>query len=227
MSYSKIFSAVTFTFLLGTALSSQTHSASENAYCTIPEGAVQSANIMFIRKDPGTNEFSALIGRSNTRTTVLEFPGGHCEKKDPDAYRTAAREANEETGGHVHIDPEELKTAPYIVALPEHGNRVIFIVRKDDLDVMAINKTIGNTLKNHEDRHFKEVHNYVWFPLKELLKTIDSQKSKIVATKGKTGKRRGQLHLENQGANLKPNLSMTLSTQEQRLNEILTDITGE
>lgn len=200
---------------------------SQNAYCTIPEGAVQSANIMFLRKDPTSGKFYALVGRSNKRTTILELPGGHCEKKDPDAYRTAAREALEETGGHINIDPETLKTAPYIVALPEDGNRVIFIVRDDSLDLMAINKTIGAALKKNDDIHFKEVHNYVWYPLKDLLQSINAQQAKVIATKGATGKKRGQITLETQGAQLKPNLSMTLSTQQDKLDTIITAITGE
>jgi uncharacterized protein DUF2608/NUDIX domain-containing protein len=177
---------------------------SGNKPCIMPEGEIQSANVLLVGKKEDGRAY-VYLGQSAKKNNLYELPGGHCEVKDPSAYHTAARESHEETGGYLNITPEFLETMPYIFADKDHGNRAVFIVRDDNLDIKAMNKTIKRALADEGlSRYFKEIRGYVKMRLKDFLRLIksNSKSGKIAIEKG--GKRIFAL---------KPNTSKTLISQ--------------
>jgi hypothetical protein len=152
--------------------SSKPPKASGNRPCTMPEGQVQSANVLILKKEADGQAY-VLIGENAKSSQQYELPGGHCEYKDPSAHHTAARESHEETGGFLNLTPEQVSKMPYIVANPSEGNRVIFIHRDDNLDLKAMNRTIKAALKDEKlTRYFKEISSYQKIKLEKFLDAL-------------------------------------------------------
>ncbi len=186
---------------------------SVNQPCQTQDGPVQSANIMLVSKsDDGKAHL--YLGHNAKNRYVLELPGGHCETQDESAYHTAAREGHEETGGYLKITPEELMKHPYIYADPDHGNRVLFIVRDDEINLNELNGTIQEAFKNKNlSKHFREISGYSKIPVKSFLKRIKSTKSPKKVLVG-----------PKKDHQLKPNTSKTLVYQFDALKEKLSEI---
>lgn len=185
---------------------------SVNRPCMMPEGEVQSANVLLLKKNLDGKPV-VLLGQNASNNNQIELPGGHCETKDADAYATAARESHEETGGYLNLSTEFLKSVPYVFADPDHGNRVIFIVRDDMLDRKDMNETIKNALKNPNlSKYYKEIGRYSEISVPDFLKII------------KKGKGNKKIYLSKKYF-IKTNTSKALSEHyeivKQKLEEVL------